>query len=118
MRICVDLDGTIAKNKVGEQTYADVEPIDDAVETLQELRDEGFYIIIHTARNMGTYKNNLGKVIAMQAKVVLDWLEKYNVPYDELLFGKPNVDYFIDDKGIRFKDWKTTSNFLREKKNV
>jgi len=116
MRICLDLDGTIAKNKIGDQDYEDVEPMENAVEVLNELKGEGFYIIIHTARNMGTCNNNLGKVIARQAKIVTDWLSKYKIPYDELLFGKPNVDYFIDDKGIGFKDWIQTRKFLMEKK--
>lgn len=117
MKICIDLDGTIAKNKIGEQTYEEVEPIEDAVEVLNELKRQGFYIIIHTARNMGTCNNNLGMVIARQAKIVTSWLEKYNIPYDELLFGKPNVDYFIDDKGIGFDNWKKTKEFLLERKN-
>lgn len=118
MRICIDLDGTIAKNKVGGQDYKDVEPMPFAVEALQSLKKQGVYIIIHTARNMGTCNNNLGKVIARQAKLVTEWLDKYNIPYDELLFGKPNVDYFIDDKSIGFQDWVTTYNFLKGKLNV
>jgi len=117
MRICLDLDGTIAKNKVGDQQYEDVEPMDNAVEVLNELKEQGFYIIIHTARNMGTCNNNLGRVIARQAKIITDGLDKYNIPYDELLFGKPNVDYFIDDKGIGFTNWNDTKNFLLEKMN-
>jgi capsule biosynthesis phosphatase len=115
MRICIDLDGTIAKNKTGEQTYEDVEPMQNAVEVLNELKANGCYIIIHTARNMGTCNNNLGSVIARQANLVTNWLKKYNIPYDELLFGKPNVDYFIDDKGIGFENWTKTKSFLMEK---
>lgn len=117
MNICVDLDGTIAKNKVGDQDYADVEPMPDAVKVLNELKREGYYIVIFTARNMATCKNNVGRVIARQGKLVADWLEKYNVPYDELLFGKPHVDYFIDDKAITFKNWELTKKILEDKKN-
>ena len=25
-------------------------------------------------------------------------MEKFGVPYDKLIFGKPNADYYIDDK--------------------
>ena len=116
MRICVDLDGTIARNKTGNEGYADVDPMPLAVETLQQLKKQGFYIIIHTARNMGSCNNNLGKVIARQANLVTEWLEKFNIPYDELLFGKPNVDYFIDDKGIPFTDWNDIYSTLKQKK--
>ena len=121
MKICVDLDGTIAQNKKTGQEYQNVLPMDGASETLHNLKQKGFYIIIHTARNMGTHNNNLGKVIAAQASLVTQWLEKYGIPYDELIFGKPNVDYFIDDKGFSFKNWEHTQDFLltqQKNKNV
>jgi len=117
MRICVDLDGTIAQNKKKGERYENVEPMPLAVETLKELKKEGAYIIIHTARHMDTCNDNLGQIIARQAGLVTRWLEKYDIPYDELLFGKPNVDYFIDDKGIGFQDWNTTKKFLLNQKN-
>tara|TARA_R100000808_G_C2151387_1_gene160410 strand:- start:2300 stop:2665 length:366 start_codon:yes stop_codon:yes gene_type:complete len=112
MRICVDLDGTIAENKKGSESYEAVLPKMGASESLQRLKNKGFYIIIHTARNMGTHKNNLGKVIASQAGLVSDWLERHQIPYDELLFGKPNVDFFIDDKGLTFTNWPNIESFL------
>ena len=33
---------------------------------------------------------------------LIDWLEKYQIPYNELIFGKPwgpNV-YYVDDKNL------------------
>jgi capsule biosynthesis phosphatase len=59
-----------------------------------------------TARNMVTYNNNVGQIIANQAPIVIDWLKKYDMPYDELLFGKPHADFFVDDKGIKFTSIK------------
>ncbi len=113
MRVCFDLDGTIAENKIGDETYEEVRPVEGAEEALNELADKGVYIIIHTARNMGTYNNNLGKIIKHQAPIVIKWLEKWNIPYDELLFGKPNVDYFVDDKAVEFNDdWPEVAQFL------
>ena len=119
MRICVDLGGRrTLKKKEGEE-YWEVDPVPGAVDSLRELKSQGVYIVIHTARNMGTQNNNLGRVIAKQGKIVIDWLNKHCIPYDELLFGKPNVDYFIDDKGLRFTDWETTKNIiLKEKHDV
>ena len=35
-------------------------------------------------------------------KITEDWLQKWNVPYDELVFGKPYADIYIDDLGIEF----------------
>ena len=32
-------------------------------------------------------------------------LEKWGVKYQELLFGKPHADVFIDDKAVSDTDW-------------
>jgi len=121
MRICVDLDGTICETKSIDQNYGDVKPLPGAVDTLEFFKQRGYYIIIHTARNMRRCDHNLGRIIKNQGKLVIDWLEKYQIPYDELLFGKPHVDYFIDDKGIPFNTWKEIKQKLllcEEEKNV
>ena len=120
MKICVDMDGTICKNKKEWQDYYDVEPMPDAAHSLRELKNKGYYIVIHTARGMRTFNNNEGKVIGYHSKKITEWLEKWEIPFDELLFAKPHVDYFIDDKGYRFGNWKDTLDFLydEEKKNV
>ena len=105
MRYCFDLDGTISENKKDGQSYEDVIPLPGSVDTINRLKESGHYIIIFTARNMVTHNNNLGKIISNQAPIVIEWLKKYNIPYDELLFGKPHYDYIIDDKAIQFKSW-------------
>lgn len=105
-RFCVDLDGTICYTKNVDETYTDVLPIPGAIEVLQKLHKNGHYIIIMTARNMVTHNNNIGKIIANQAEIVINWLKKYNIPYDELHFGKPVADYYIDDKGFKFENWE------------
>ena len=50
-----------------------------------------------------------------RASNAIEWLEKYCIPYDELLFGKPHVDVFIDDKGMKFKNWDDVKKQLLEK---
>lgn len=106
MRIVVDLDGTICEIREGNQQYSDVEPIPGAIESLKLLKKAGHDIIIYTARNMKTYNGNTGKVIANIGLITLCWLEKYKVPYDEIVFGKPQGDLYIDDLAIPFENWK------------
>jgi capsule biosynthesis phosphatase len=77
-----------------------------AAEKIKELRKEGHYIIIQTARNMATCESNLGKVIRNVGKITLDWLENHHVEYDEIYFGKPNADLYIDDRALRFESWE------------
>ena len=106
MRYCFDIDGTIAELRQEGQSYADVVPKEGAVETLKKLKEEGHYIILYTARNMETFSANLGKINAVQGPILFKWLEKYEIPYDEIYFGKPNADVYIDDKGLKFESWK------------
>jgi len=116
MRICVDMDGTICQNKVGSQDYYDVTPIPGAPEALRALKEKGYYVVIHTARGMKTFSNNEGQIIAAHGSKLTAWLHKWRIPFDELLFAKPHVDYFIDDKGFRFTDWNETLNFLENER--
>ena len=105
MRIVIDLDGTICPIKQKGESYADLKPFPGAVEKLHALREAGHYLIISTARNMATCDSNLGKVMRNVGKVTLDWLEQYGIPYDEIYFGKPNAEVYIDDRALRFSDW-------------
>lgn len=106
MRIVIDLDGTICPIKAKNENYADLKPLEGAVERLKEMRAAGHYLIIQSARNMATQEANLGKVLKNVGKVTLDWLERYDVPYDEIYFGKPNAHLYIDDRAFRFSSWK------------
>ena len=105
MRICIDLDGVVGHLKSDIQTYADIKPIPGAVEKLQALRKAGHYIILLTARHMKTCQGNVGIVIAKQGKITLDWLERHGIEYDEIHFGKPHADIYIDDNALRFESW-------------
>lgn len=116
MRIAVDLDGTICPIKQSGQTYADLEPLPGAIERIRELRRAGHYVIIITARNMATCESNIGKVMKNVGKTTLDWLERYEVEYDEIYFGKANAHIYIDDRAFRFSSWaEITPDVLEEK---
>ena len=109
MRIVIDLDGTICTLRQKHETYADVLVKPGAAEFIKKLRKEGNYIIIQTARNMATCDANLGKVMKNVGKVTLEWLDKHNIEYDEIYFGKPNGDLYIDDRALRFENWDSLS---------
>lgn len=111
-RIAIDLDGTICPVKESHKTYADLEPLPGAVERIRELRAKGHYIIILTARNMATCEGNVGKVMKNVGKLTLDWLAQHGVEYDEIYFGKPNAEVYIDDRAIRFSDWSEITESL------
>tara|TARA_R110002012_G_scaffold162022_2_gene324294 strand:+ start:11021 stop:11428 length:408 start_codon:yes stop_codon:yes gene_type:complete len=114
-RLSIDFDGTICENKKPGETYKDVKPKPGAIEALKEFKAQGFDIVIHTARNMATCNNNVAKATAIQGPIIHQWCLDYDCPYDELLFGKPHVDFIIDDKAIEFKNWKDTKKVLYKK---
>ncbi len=105
MRICIDLDGVIAQLKGKNESYAEIIPVPGAAEKIKQLKKNGHYIIIFTARHMKTCEGNVGAVIARQGKTTLDWLAKHEIPYDELIFGKPWADVYLDDNAQRFESW-------------
>lgn len=102
-KIVIDLDDTISHNEPG-LPYADLTPCEPVVEALRRYRQAGFQIAIHTARNMRTFEGNLGKINAHTLPVISDWLDRHNIPYDEIFVGKPwcgNGGFYVDDKAIR-----------------
>lgn len=109
-RICLDLDGVIAQFKKEGQTYFDVDVVPGAKDKIDALRQSGHYIIIHTARHMKTCNGNLGQVNARISQQTFNWLEKHNIQYDEIYFGKPWADIYIDDNAFRFEKWSDISD--------
>tara|TARA_Y100001968_G_C19438020_1_gene760928 strand:- start:432 stop:2339 length:1908 start_codon:yes stop_codon:yes gene_type:complete len=98
LRLCFDLDNTILKYRLPGETYGDCKPIKEAVNLVTKLHQMGHTIIIHTARGMATASQNNGSALCRVGKDTFDVLEKLNIPFDEIYFGKPSADIYIDDK--------------------
>lgn len=104
MRVCVDLDGTICQlAETGD--YANASPVPGAREALCLLRGRGAYIIIYTARRMRTHDGDVGKVLEEIGDLTRRWLKRHDIPYDEIVFGKPYAHVYIDDLAQRFETW-------------
>lgn len=107
-KLIVDLDGTLTQANTSD--YKNVLPREDVINQLVEYKNIGFDIIISTARNMRTYEGNVGKINIHTLPTIVDWLEKHNVPYDEILVGKPwcgHEGFYIDDRAIRPSEFAT-----------
>jgi len=101
-KLIVDLDGTITLANTGD--YKNVLPNTELIERLKEYKKSGFIIVISTARNMRTYEENVGKINIHTLPIITEWLDKHEVPYDEVLVGKPwcgHDGFYIDDRAIR-----------------
>lgn len=102
--LVIDVDGTLCPVKDKDQRYEDLEPNRDVIARLCEWQRMGFRIVLHTARNMRTHEGNLGLINKHTAPVLLDWLARWGVPYDELHFGKPwagEDGFYVDDRAVR-----------------
>jgi capsule biosynthesis phosphatase len=115
MKIVIDLDGTICEIKKPDQSYSDVQPLPGACARIRELRADGHYIIIQSARNMATCESNLGKVMKNIGLITLEWLKRYEIEYDEIYFGKPNAHVYIDDRALRYQSWQEITKDALEK---
>jgi len=100
IRFCFDLDNTLVTYPKVKDDYTSVEPKWKNIRVVQELKNQGHEIIIWTARRMRTHKGNIGKIMKDVGYITLDTLAKFNVPYDELHFGKPDADVYIDDLAV------------------
>lgn len=100
MRFCFDLDGTLVTAPLKTGDYRTVQPILRNINYVRYLKSLGHTIIIHTARRMKTHSGNVGAVIRDIGNLTLDMLEQMDIPYDEIYFGKPYADFYIDDKAV------------------
>ncbi|MFT6835367.1 MAG: capsule biosynthesis phosphatase [Francisellaceae bacterium] len=101
-KLIVDLDGTITQADTND--YMNVSPNLAVIEQLCHYKKMGYCITIHTARNMRTYEGNVGKINVHTLPIITQWLEKHQVPFDELIVGKPwcgHDGFYIDDRSIR-----------------
>ncbi len=100
MTICFDLDNTLVTYPSIPGDYTTVKPITKMVDLARRLKSEGHTIIIHTARRMATHHNNVEAVIRDVGALTVKSLQDLGIPYDELKFGKPLADMYIDDRAV------------------
>lgn len=103
MQIIIDMDGTICTE---EKTYSRsmAKPLDNAVESVNSLYDEGHTIIIYSARTW------------MEYEMTVDWLSRHGFKYHQLMLGKPIGDVWIDDRAITCNGWDNVNKILDEKR--
>lgn len=102
-RIVIDLDGTLTYDDPAV-CYEDRAPRQDVIEKLRLYKKMGYTICILTARNMRTYEGNVGKIAVHTLPIIQRWLARHDVPFDEILIGKPWCGpdgFYVDDRALR-----------------
>ena len=102
--IMVDIDETISRYASGHRrSYDMAKPIPEAIQIVNDLYDQGHYIIMWTARGSSEESRLAGRCYY---DFTLNQLKKWGVKFNELSTGtrgnylKPPVDLVIDDKAI------------------
>lgn len=97
--VVFDIDDTICDNN--GRDYANAIPKLDVIAKIRHLHDDlGYSISLYTSRGMVSCEGDVAQIISKNKVVLQNWLEKHDVPYDALTFGKPLGDLYVDDKCI------------------
>lgn len=103
MKLIVDVDGTLTHDAPGVD-YAQKPPRLDVIEKVNALHLRGVRIALYSARNMRTHKGNLGLINKHTLPIMLEWLDRHGVRYDEIHMGKPwcgTDGFYIHSKSLR-----------------
>lgn len=109
-KLVVDLDSTITLGDTSD--YRNVSPNLEVIKQLVSYQEQGFTITIFTARNMRTHEGNIGLINVHTLPIIIEWLAKNSVPYNEIIVGKPwcgKEGFYIDDRAIRPSEFTSMS---------
>lgn len=104
MTFVFDIDGTLCPIKKTDEKYEDLVPFPEMVEKLKDYKRNGAKIVLYTSRNMNSYNGNIGLINKYTAATLLKWLEEWDIPYDEIVYGKVwpgHNGFYVDDRTIR-----------------
>ena len=95
--IVFDVDDTICHTK--NRNYADAQPNKKMIDKINYLHDVLFYkVVLYTSRGVVSCGGVIEDIIKSNQDILQNWLYQNNVHYDELQFGKPIGDLYVDDK--------------------
>lgn len=105
MRIVFDLDDTICHTE--NRDYANASPLAGVVDRIKEVRAvlPSASIVIHTSRGMASCDGDVALAEWKNRPVIERWLREHGVEADEIIFGKPLADIYVDDKAMSAADF-------------
>jgi capsule biosynthesis phosphatase len=102
-RIIVDIDDTITVHN-SSNDYSLKKPRVDVLKKLKEYKENGYEVILYSARNMKTFDGDIAKITKHTLPKLMEWLENNKIEFDGIIMGKPwcgDMGFYIDDKAIR-----------------
>lgn len=99
--VCVDFDNVIMDNERESPTFR--QPLPGVREAMQTLRDEGYRVIVWSARASSAWPDATGKVADLR-----EFLRANDIPHDEVDVGdrgKRPCLLYVDDNAVHFRSW-------------
>jgi len=98
LRLAVDFDDVIHDPNNVKPGYKLGIPILGANAALHQLKKDGAIIVIHS----------IWADTEAKCQAIAKWCKYFDIPYDFITNQKPDVDFYIDDKGLHFENWEQT----------
>jgi histidinol phosphatase-like enzyme len=118
--IAFDLDDVICSRQEGYENlgplkYSYCQPYEETIELINSLYDDGYKIIIYTARGMSQFAGNIIEIYTKLYNLTNEQLKSWGVKYHQLVMGKIHYDVLIDDKALNSHniDKQSIINFLK-----
>jgi ribonucleotide monophosphatase NagD (HAD superfamily) len=103
-RLMIDFDGVISQYINGWNNGQLVDdPMPGVKEAIDQLKQNGFEIIIFTTRASSLHNNNPTSEQLVQD--LKKWLDDHEIQYDAITSEKLGALAYIDDKAIHFTNW-------------
>ncbi len=97
--IAIDFDGVIHKySKAYHDGSIYDTPIEGAGDAIRLFKKKGYKVVCFTARD--------------DVQGIMDWMKLYNIEVDEITNKKPRAVVYIDDRAIRFTNWRDMLNYF------
>ena len=96
--IVFDVDDTILFTP--DRDYSRSYPNEPVVEGIRSMKQAGWHIMLMTARGMGRSNGDIESVREEVMGEIERFCTKFDVPYDEIVIGKPWAAFYVDDKAL------------------
>jgi capsule biosynthesis phosphatase len=105
--LIVDVDGTLTWDD-SRVSYSDRLPKTEVIDRVNALHARGAIVTIHSARNMRTYNGDIRLIKQYTLPILIDWLDRHGVCYDEIYMGKPWCGpdgFYVQARSLRPKSF-------------
>jgi hypothetical protein len=105
MIVAFDIDDCLCrrmgdKEHLGVEKYKHCIPIPHMIDIVNEVYDNGYEVVLYTARGMTQFKGDVDDVYKNLYQLTFDQMVEFGVKFHKLVMGKMHYDMLIDDKAL------------------